>query len=190
MNTPGLGTELQGLTNTISNGVNSQFAAAGRDLSPANSTALGYGLEQGEAPVLTAQYNANVANQQNAANTLFNAGNTTAGALTQEQLAQLGVNNQGLSAATSIPGVATAPGGAQLNVANTTANLPYQDLGWLSGITNPIAALGGQTTASGTTTQQLSPLSTILSGLLGGTGLCHGGIWKWLYHHQPERCSH
>ena len=104
----------------------------------------------------------------------------------------VGVNNQGLSgrAGLFIPGVATAPGGAQLNVANTTANLlPGSRLAVRD--TNPIAALGGQTTARvRTTTQQLSPLSTILSGLLGGTGLCHGGIWKWLYHHQPERCSH
>ena len=68
MNTPGLSTALQGATNTISNGINDQFAAAGRDLSPGNTTALAYGLEQGLAPIITGQYNTNVAQQQNAAN--------------------------------------------------------------------------------------------------------------------------
>src|SRR6185312_13389674 len=77
MSTPGLSTALQGLTNTISNNVNDQFAAAGRDLSPANTTALAYGLEQGEAPVIANQYNTNVAQQQAAANAVFGAGNTT-----------------------------------------------------------------------------------------------------------------
>jgi hypothetical protein len=184
MSTPGLSTTLQGLTNSISNNINDQFAAAGRDLSPGNTTALAYGLEQGEAPILTNQYNANVGAQQNAANALFGAGNTTAGALTQEQLAQLGINTGGLTAATSLPGVYTAPGTAQFETANAGAQLPFQNMGWLSSLAYPLGALGGQSTASGTTTLQTNPLSNILGGLLGGMGLIGGtggfGSSGWL----------
>jgi hypothetical protein len=174
MNTPGLSTELSGLTNSISNSINSQFAAAGRDLSPANTTALAYGLEQGEAPVIANQYNQNVAAQQGAANSVFGAGNTTAQQLTQEQLAALGINTSGINAATSVPGVATAPGGAQLDVANTGAQMPFQNLGWLSSLADPLGALGGQTSATGTSTSTL-PWYSGISGLGGGTGLANLG---------------
>lgn len=171
MTTPGLSTELQGVGNSITNQVNSQFAAAGRDMSPANTTALAYGLEQGEAPIIANQYNQNVAAQQGAANSLESAANTTAGGLTQQQLAQLGINSQGLTTASAIPGVATAPGNAALTVANAQAQQPYTNLGWLSSLTDPIAALGGQSTSNGTTTQQTSLLSSILGGLTGGLGM-------------------
>lgn len=169
--TPGLSTQLQGVGNTISNQINDQFAAAGRDLSPGNTTALAYGLEQGEAPILTNQYNANVAAQEGAASTAFGAANTAAGGLTTQQLAQMGINTGGLTTAQQIPGVATAPGSAALSAANTTAEQPYQNLGWLSSLAYPLGALGGQSTQQGTTTQQNSLLSTILGGTLGGLGL-------------------
>jgi hypothetical protein len=64
---------LQGVGNSITNQINGQFAAAGRVLSPANTTALSYGLEQGEAPIIANQYNQNVAAQQGAAGQLVKA---------------------------------------------------------------------------------------------------------------------
>src|SRR6267154_2338419 len=63
MSTPGFSQALGLLGSNITNQVNDQFAAAGRDLSPANSQALALGLAQGEAPVIASQYNANVSNQ-------------------------------------------------------------------------------------------------------------------------------
>ena len=61
--TPGLKDALSTLTGDITQGVNGQFAAAGRDFSGANSQALSRGLTQGLAPVLMGQYNQNVQNQ-------------------------------------------------------------------------------------------------------------------------------
>jgi hypothetical protein len=44
MSTPGIGTQLQALQDSITGSVNGQFAAAGRDMSGMNSKALGTGL--------------------------------------------------------------------------------------------------------------------------------------------------
>ena len=54
MSTPGFSQALSALGSNITNQVNDQFAAAGRDLSPGNSQALAYGLAQGEAPLVPA----------------------------------------------------------------------------------------------------------------------------------------
>ena len=70
------------ITSDISNQVNSEFAGAGRDLSGLNQQTLARGLSQGLAAPLLGQYNTDVQNQLAAANSLYGAGNTTAGALT------------------------------------------------------------------------------------------------------------
>src|SRR5260370_39579755 len=95
VSTPGFSQALGALGSTITNQINDQFAAAGRDLSPGNSQALAYGLATGEAPTIASQYNANVGNQFNAANTLYNAGNTTASGLTGPPQTQLHNQPQG-----------------------------------------------------------------------------------------------
>lgn len=178
MNTPGLSTELQGLTNTISNNVNDQFAAAGRSLSPGNSTALAYGLEQGEAPVLASQYNANVANQLAAGNAGFGASNTTAQGLTAQQLAQLQAETTGLSAASTIPGLATQPGMTAEQIATMQAQQPFTNLGWLSSLAYPLGALGSQSSGSGTQTGTATqPWSQTLGQL--GAGL--GGLSMFMF---------
>jgi hypothetical protein len=160
----------------ITKQINSQFAGAGRDMSADNTQALSRGLAQGDASILANQYNTNVGQQQNAASTEFNAANATAGGLTQQQLAALQAQTQGLSAAGTIPGLATAPGSTQLAAANTAYGQPYQNLGMLEGLTTPIAGLGGQSsgTSTGTTTQQTNPWTTALGGITGGLGMLGG----------------
>src|SRR6185312_8181204 len=59
-NNPALKAQLDSLTQDITNQVNGQFAAAGRDMSGANTQTLGRGIAQGVAPVLAAQYNTDV----------------------------------------------------------------------------------------------------------------------------------
>ena len=62
MNTPGFGAALSATNSDITNQINSQFAAAGRDLSGMNTQTLARGLSQGEGQLIANQYNQNVQN--------------------------------------------------------------------------------------------------------------------------------
>ncbi len=163
---------MRGWLDTISgdsrNATDGMFAAAGRDLSPANSMATARGIAQGEAPVLANQYNTNVGNMMDAAKTLYGAGNTTAGAIT-------GNTQTGLADAGALPGLLTAPAQAQVSAANTQQQLPLSIQQQMEQLGIPLGALGGTTTSSGTssgtTTQNQSAISNIMSGLLGAAAL-------------------
>lgn len=173
MATPGLSTALGAVNQNIANQINDQFAAAGRDLSPGNSTALAYGLAQGEAPLVANQYNTNVATQLGAANALYGAGNTTASALTGLNQQALTNALQGSNLASEIPALATAPASAFLSAANTAQNLPFTNLGAYESLLTPLAQLGSETsgTSQGTTTQSVPLAQQIAGGAIGGLGL-------------------
>jgi hypothetical protein len=79
--TPGFADALAAANADITNQVNGMFAGAGRDLSGLNTQALARGLSQGEGQLIANQYNANAANQLGAMGSLYGAGNTTAGLL-------------------------------------------------------------------------------------------------------------
>lgn len=172
MTTPGFSDAYGTMKNDITNSVNGQFAAAGRDLSPANSTALGRGLSQGLGGLLSDQFNKNAATQLGAGSSLFNAGGATAAGLTGMDQTALGNRLQGFGVGGALPGLATAPGMAQLGAANAGGQLPFQNLGWLQQALLPIAALGSQSsgTSNGTTTQKTDPTSNIIGGVTGGLG--------------------
>lgn len=173
MSNPALKSSLDTMNQDITNQVNSQFAAAGRDLSPGNTQALARGISQGDSGVLANQYNQNVADQLGAASTLNGAGQSTASGLTAAQLAQIEAQGAGISEAGALPSLYTAPATAQLGAATTAQALPYSTLSAIEGLTTPIAALGGQSTGTMTgQTQQQSPwYTTALGGILGGAGL-------------------
>ena len=79
-----------------------------------------------------------------------------------------------MAAAGQIPGLAMQPAQAQLGAANTQANLPYQNLGWASGMLDPIAALGTQTSGTQLQQQSSNPWTTGVGAGLGGLGLLGG----------------
>lgn len=168
MSNPGMRGWLDTIQNDVSNNVNGQFAAAGRDFSPANSMALGRGIAQGEAPVLANQYNTNMDRIIGAATGLYNAGNTTAGARTGNMLSGTGLLS-------SVPGLFMQPAQMQMEAANTQAGLPMNVLQQLEQLGIPLSALGGTTTSSGTgtstTEQKTDPTSNIIAGLLGAASL-------------------
>lgn len=172
--TPGFSDALGTLTNDITNQVKGVYAGSGRDPSGAGSFAgsLGRGLMQGEAPVITSQFNQNKQNQLNAAGSQFGAAGTTAGGLTSQQMAQLAAQFQGIQGASTIPGLLTQPGQTQLGVANQVQGQPAQNLSQLEQLLTPIAALGGQTQGSGTqnTESSKSLLSNIMGSITGGIG--------------------
>jgi hypothetical protein len=173
MQTPGIGDQLAALKDDISQSVNGQFAAAGRDFSGYNQKALGRGISAGLAPVLTAQYNQNVQNQQGAAGNLYNAGNSTAGLLSglqQQDLANRGVGVGAIGA-----GQDALNSGANNVFAAEAQRLgaPLQNLGLLAQIGIPIAGLGGTSSGTGTKTDQMSGVQQFM-GIANGVG----GLFK------------
>jgi hypothetical protein len=173
MQTPGIGDQLVALKDQISQGVNGQFAAAGRDLSGYNQKALGSGIAAGLAPVLTAQYNQNVQNQQGAAGNLYNAGNTNAGILSGLQQQSLANKSAGVGAIGA--GQEALNSGAMNTLAAEAQRLgiPIQNLGMLAQIGIPIAGLGSQSTGTSNTTNQMSGADQFLKLASGAGGLFH-----------------
>lgn len=169
--TPGLKDYLSTLTGDITQGINGQYAAAGRDFSGANSQALGRGLTQGLAPVLMGQYNQNIQNQQGAAGNLYNAGNTNAGILSGLQQQKLTNQGQGVNAAGMATEAANAGANATLQAEAARRGIPVQSLGLLAQIGVPIAALGGQSTGTSTGTKQDSGIDQFYKGAMGVGGL-------------------
>ena len=155
-NNPALAAQLAQIQNDVGNSVNGQFAAAGRDFSGANQQAYGRGVAAGEAPVIAAQYNQDVANQFNAANALYNAGNTTAGTLAGLQQNFLANQGQGVTAAQSALAAQNYGANATLVEEAQRRGIPVQALSVLSQIGVPIAGLGSQSNGTTTGTQQMS----------------------------------
>ncbi|MEY9465823.1 hypothetical protein ABH973_006236 [Bradyrhizobium ottawaense] len=168
MQTPGIGDQLSALKDDIMSSVNGQYAAAGRDFSGYNQKALGRGLAAGLAPVLTAQYNQNVQNQQGAAGNLYNAGNTTAGlqtGLTQQDLAN---RTQGVATANDALSANNWGANQVLNAQQLLQSIPQQNLAGWAQIGTPIAGLGSQSSGTSTTENQMSgaqQFATILQGI-------------------------
>jgi hypothetical protein len=190
-NNPALAAQLAQIQTDVANSVNGQFAPAGRDMSGANQMAYGRGVAAGEAPVVAAQYNQDVANQINAANALYNAGNTTAGTLSGMQQNYLANQGQGVTAAQSALDAQNYDANATLAEEAQRRGIPVQALGLLAQIGVPIAQLGNQTNGTTTDTQQMSgadQFSKIAGGITsllgslpgtnsGGSGLL--GMSKW-----------
>ena len=80
-NNPALQAQLAQIANDTTNQVNSAVRRGRPRIFGANQQALARGIAQGEAPVIAGQYNQDVANQLNAANSLYGAQNTTSGIL-------------------------------------------------------------------------------------------------------------
>lgn len=188
-NNPALAAQLAQIQTDVANSVNSQFAAAGRDLSGANQMAYARGVAAGQAPVIAAQYNQDVNNQINAANALYNAGNTTASTLSGMQQNYLANQGQGVSAAQSALDAQNYGANATLAAEAQRRGIPVQALSLLAQIGVPIAGLGSQSTGTTTGTQQMSgaqqfgAIANGISSLLGasssngGSGLL--GLARW-----------
>jgi hypothetical protein len=173
MQTPGIGDQLAALKDDISQSVNGQFAAAGRDFSGYNQKALGRGISAGLAPVLTSQYNQNVQNQQGAAGNLYNAGNTNAGLLSGLQQQSLANKGAGISSIGAGLDASNAAANSTLAAEAQRLGIPLQNLGLLAQIGVPIAGLGGQSTGTSNTQNQMSGVQQFM-GIANGVG----GLFK------------
>jgi hypothetical protein len=174
MNTPGFGAALSATNSDITNQINSQFAAAGRDLSGMNTQTLARGLSQGEGQLIANQYNQNVQNQLGAMGSSYNANNTTGGLLT-------GLNQQALMNEQAGVGVADAANAAQaygplleLQAQAQARGIPLQTLATEMGVALPAGQAFGTTNQTGQT-QNTTPLwQNILGGVVGGAGILGG----------------
>jgi hypothetical protein len=167
-NDPALAAQLAQIQADVTNQVNGQFAAAGRDFSGANANTLGRGIAAGEAPVIAAQYNQDVANQRAAQDATYAAGNTNAGILSGLQQQRLSNQGQGVAAAQSALEAQNYGVNATLAAEAQRRGIPVQALGLLAQIGVPIAGLGTQSNGTSTSTQQMSgaeQFSRLASGI-------------------------
>jgi hypothetical protein len=155
-NNPALAAQLAQIQTDVGNSVNSQFAAAGRDMSGANQMAYGRGVAAGEAPVMAGQYNQDVANQLSAANSLYGAQNSTSGLLSGLNQQALANQQQGVASSQDALNAQNYTPQQQLALAQLLQSIPAQNLGLLAQIGIPIAQLGKQTSGTTTGTQQMS----------------------------------
>ena len=167
-NNPALAAQLAQIQTDVGNSVNSQFAAAGRDMSGANQMAYGRGVAAGEAPVIAGQYNQDVANQLSAANSLYGAQNSTSGLLSGLSQQALANRQQGVASSQDALNAQNYAPQQQLALAQLAQSIPAQNLGLLAQIGVPIAQLGQQTNGTTTGTQQMSgaqQFNTIAGGI-------------------------
>lgn len=140
--------------------VQSQFAGAGRLGSGANTKVLTDRLGNIANSAYANQYNTNLGYQNQSANTL----------------GQLGLSGAGLSGnvgALQAQQAGYGLGAGQMIDANTYQNqqAPINALNWQTGITAPIAGLGGNTNS--TSTQENNPG---IAGTIGGLGMMGAGL--------------
>jgi hypothetical protein len=169
---PALKAQLDQITSDVTNQVNSQWAAAGRDGSPGSTQALARGVASGVAPVIAAQYNTDADRALNAATSLYGAGNTTYGLLngTQNQANTnftngIGAVSAGLEAQNAAPTAA-------INAMAQQFNIPAQQLQTLLGMVSPVAAQFGTQNAQSTGESKMSgaqQFATIAQGI--------GSLW-------------
>jgi hypothetical protein len=131
--------------------VNGMFAGAGRDLSGLNQQALARGLSQGEGQLIANQYNQNAANQLGAMGSLYGAGNTTAGLLSNLNQQDLANRQAGLGVAGTGQSFANMPYEQQLAAAARSRGIPLQTLQTLVQLGVPIAGLGSSFSNTGAT---------------------------------------
>ena len=175
---PSSNPELQKYLSTIqtdvTNNVNSQFAAAGRDFSGMNTQTLARGIAQGEAPVLANEYDTARGQQINAINSLYGAGNTTGGILSQLDQIRLGNMTAGVNVAGDAWNGQQSGPILQLQAEAQRRGIPLQTLAAEMGIALPAGQAFGATNQTGQT-QNTTPLwQNILGGVVGGAGILGG----------------
>lgn len=146
--------QLNQVATDVTNQVNPQFAAMGRDGSPANSMALGRGIGAAEFPIIAGQYNTDVANQLGAASSLYNAGNQTYGILNgNNQTANANIG-AGIAADPAAYTARNAGANSVLAAQSNIFGIPASQYQTLLGSISPVAQAFGQQngTASGTNT--------------------------------------
>lgn len=174
--TPGLSDAIATMTGDITKNIKGVYAGSGRDPSGAGSFAgsLGRGLTQGIAPMIAGQYNTNVGNLMSANNAMMTGASNTASGISGLNQTDLQNRLAGITAGSSIPGLATSGAMAKLGAANAAYGQPYANLAQLLQPSMALAGLGSNSTGNSHSVQTNQPsiLDMINSGMTdAGKGL-------------------
>jgi hypothetical protein len=147
----------------VANQVNPMFAAAGRLGSPDNYQALARGITQGETPLLQGA----AQNQIQAGGMLGNLGTATASGLNASDVANAGIQSQGIGNAATAYGAQNLGPQALLSALLSQQQMPIQNAQALAGILGPLAGMFGQQTGNSSSqgTQEKSTLDNIYGGI-------------------------
>lgn len=157
----------QTVSNDVANRVNSMFAGAGRDLSPAHTQTLARGIAEGTAPL----YENERARQLGAISAMFGGGLQSSGLLSALDQTSLANRQAGIGASTAAMQAADQGPNQILAAEALRRGLPLENIGALESLLVPIAQLGGQqkSTTTGTTSQPLG--QQLVGGAIGGAGV-------------------
>lgn len=175
LNDPKLRAALDQIQSDVGNSINSQFAAAGRDMSGANQMAYGRGVSAAQAPLILDQFNKDRAMQQGAAGALYNAQNSTSGLLSGLNQQSLANQGQGVTASQDALAAQNYAPTQTLAIEQLRQMMPAQNLGLLAQIGIPIAGLGGTSNSTSTGTNQMSGAQQ-LGSIVGSVGNLFGGL--------------
>lgn len=170
--------QLDQIRSDVTDQVNGSWAAAGRDGSPGNMQALGRGIAAGQAPVIAAQYNQDVANQMGAASSLYGAGNTTYGMLNGNQAAANQNFASGVGSVSAGVSANNAAPTAQLEAAAKEFGIPASQLMTLLGAISPVAGAFGTQNGKSDGESQMSgaqQFAMLGQGAAGFRKLAFGG---------------
>ena len=131
--------------------INAQFAGAGRDLSGANNLEVGRGVTQAQLPILLDQFNREQGRTDAAARDLANFGLEGAKTQTAMDTARGALRRTGAETIQAGRELEAGDLGQLLDLAMAKERLPFDRMGWLTDLLNPIAGLGSQSQGSGTT---------------------------------------
>jgi hypothetical protein len=179
VNSPDVRATLDQVATDTGNDIRSQFAAAGRSGSGMESQTLGRGIAAAEAPIILSQANTDTATRLGAANTLYGAGNTTAG--TVAGMNQQGVNNMQAGIPAANDALTANNWGPQqiLTAQELMKSIPASNLGLLAQIGIPLAQLGTNANQTSNTQSQMSPIqqiATLADALGSGATAGAGGV--------------
>lgn len=178
VNNPQVQAALQAIQDGTTNSVNGQFAASGRSGSPANTMALARGIATGEAPIILNQANTDTATRLGALNSVYGAGNTTAGAISQNNQNAASNENAGINSVGTALNNSTWGPQTQIEAQQLAQSIPTSNLGLLAQIGVPLAQLYSTSNGTSNTTTDPSLLSDITGGVnaLGNLGKGASGL--------------
>lgn len=168
LNDPSFRAALNQIATDTSDNVRSAFAAGGRSFSGMEGQSIARGIAAGQAPMIAAQYNQDVATRQGALNNVYNGGNTTAGAITGNNQQDLSNRVQGVSTANDALSANNWGPNQVLQAQQYLQSIPASNLGLLAQIGIPIAGLGSSSSGTSNTQSQMSgaqQFATIMSGI-------------------------